>query len=1365
MVTCARVGLIYTSADSGAHWTACASVQNWQRVCSSADGMLLVATATNGHIYTSDDAGEHWVPRATNQNWMRVASSADGTKLLACAKDGLLYTSIDSGVTWTPRATTQSWYGASMSSDGTRLFATTNGGQLYTLSTGGATVSQTAVGVGEGIAGPRGTAVRLQYAGNDVFRVVNYTRAGQCGAAPESETAPPSTAAGEASGAFPWQTVTSPTQMAGNTGYIADAEKTVTLTLPPSSSLAIGDTVCVKGRGLGGWKIAQGASQSILTGLLGTRDFSAAWRETESVREWTCIACSPDGGKLVAGVLGKDGGQLLTSSDCGVTWTQRREGEWWYGVASSADGVRMVAVAGGSYIYISKDSGATWTAHLTDKRRDWAGVASSADGMKLVAGANVGHAFTSSDGGETWTEQPASCETNWCCIASSADGNTLATCGPGGRIWISKDAGVQWATRDWPRRCRGVAMSADGRKLVACASLGRIWVSEDSGETWFERESKRNWRAIASSADGVVLAAHDEKGCFYVSTDSGVTWQPRGAKAKMMQIAVSADGERIALCCRGGRIGIVETHGAIVKQTPVGKEGYIAGPADSSVELCYDGNDTFSVRRCEGRQEARGLSGERHPNGAYLLDWLVAGPLNAGARGESVTSLFGGAEAAYREGDSAPGCEHPWTRYRGGSNVINLREIVGCAQPTTAVAFCEFESDTDQVGRVYCATQNTLQLCLNGELVLAKAENSEPLIPEVRDLELRRGTNSFLVLCSVTSAPLLGFTLRVDGAEATANQPLIWDPLVPGLPFEWDGRYALLSPDWKWRAGDESAWAAPNFDDSAWERAPASLQSNLMRGAPYWMRIRAHFAPDSTLVPYSFEPLNAQDMRVYMDGVPVLGTESKWTLTDPFAYPGHTFLLPRECTLAVRVISDGHADSGAYPAVRRADKGMSEELRDLQPRKFHRLFLAFCLLLVFVYHAVILHKHPLRREGGACGIVAALALLSMMLSIPDSWTFRHALPALAWMSPVLAGVAYAAGIVMMHVMADGAVNWRFVLGYAVAGTALFLGGWGADMRWLAFAFFPLVTIEYLRVWIAREVIPRRANWVFVGIGLLLLVAGQIATACFALSNDAYFHDFGAHAHLYGLVALATCLVAYLSRQFAGGMRDSAELEERIDERTRQVKLLTLQVIAAEEAERERLSRELHDGIAQTLCFAKMAAEGQTAGVASGTGRDDVVNLLEKAIQEVRAMAYGLRPPELDKLGFVQAISHCCRDFSDNTGISLDYEAHGVDNVVLDPVVEVNLYRVLQEALSNVQQHAQSSNVRVRLVGASPSVILRVEDNGCGFDVAAQRAKGSGMGLHNMEERTRLVEGTMRIRTAPGEGTRIIFEVPQQEREA
>lgn len=756
------------------------------------------------------------------------------------------------------------------------------------------------------------------------------------------------------------------------------------------------------------------------------------------------------------------------------------------------------------------------------------------------------------------------------------------------------------------------------------------------------------------------------------------------------------------------------------------------------------------------------------PDGDYLTSWLVAGPFDGAASPEALLEAAGGANAAPREGDSLPAGAGRWTRCRGEGNLINLREVAGYAECLGAAAYCEFESDAVQPGHIHYASQNALQVWLNGNLVFKKpAVPYEPLNWLDCGVELLQGVNSCLVLCSDTAAQeFFGFALRVDGPEVTAPPPLVWNPIVPSVPSVDDGCYKLLSPDWRWMEGDDPAWADPGFDDSNW-KIPAwpAVERLPEPGVTYWIRVRAHFAPGSTLVPYSFVWGAVRDFEIYLDGTRVHGEGALDLLLDLFHYRDTTVQLPTECTLAARVVSAGPWHPITRPALRRADKVMSEQLHALQPRKHHRLFLLFLLAFSVTYYILVYRNHPRQIEGTVCCITVALAVLSMLLSTTDSWTFAQTLPLLPWMSPVTAVITYLAGITMAHVMAYGVVSWRAVFGYGAVSVVLFAIGWKMDTRWIAFAVFPLMTLEYIRVWILYDLVPRRPNRGFVGIGLFFFLSGEFISAAYGMSNGQHFSAYGPYAHLYGLVGLAACLVMYTSRESALGMHKlqglTLTLEDRVAERTRQVQELTQRLILAGETEREQLSRDLHDSVAQTLWYAKMAAENALNNRPEEQEPGELVELLDKAIDEVRIIAYGLRPPELDQMGFVQAVSQCCKEFSDITKIFLDFEVHGVDNIKLSPVAEVNLYRVLQEALNNIQQHAEASKVRVRFVGSFPSVILRVEDNGRGFDTdQAQDAADGHMGLRNMEERMRLLGGTMRVRSAPGAGTQLVFEVPQ-----
>ena len=162
-----------------------------------------------------------------------------------------------------------------------------------------------------------------------------------------------------AANGFLWQLVTTTAQQAqSNVGYLTTNDATqVTITLPSAPS--VGDRVRVSSSGLAGWKIAQNASQSILT--MNLDGVVSTWTSRDSARAWQSIASSSDGTKLVAVV---NGGQIYTSTDSGATWSPRDNNRSWIAVASSSDGVKLVAAEDGGQLYTSVNSGANWTPQI-----------------------------------------------------------------------------------------------------------------------------------------------------------------------------------------------------------------------------------------------------------------------------------------------------------------------------------------------------------------------------------------------------------------------------------------------------------------------------------------------------------------------------------------------------------------------------------------------------------------------------------------------------------------------------------------------------------------------------------------------------------------------------------------------------------------------------------------------------------------------------------------------------------------------------------------------------------------------------------------------------------------------------------------
>lgn len=220
-------------------------------------------------------------------------------------------------------------------------------------------------------------------------------------------------------------------------------------------------------------------------------------------------------------------------------------------------------------------------------------------------------------------------------------------------------------------------------------------------------------------------------------------------------------------------------------------------------------------------------------------------------------------------------------------------------------------------------------------------------------------------------------------------------------------------------------------------------------------------------------------------------------------------------------------------------------------------------------------------------------------------------------------------------------------------------------------------------------------------------------------------------------------------------------QRRAEERMR---ALSQELIMAQENERQRIARELHDHLAQDLSLAKADLERIHCSLsADGPCRAQTAAIAERlggAIRGIRDLAYGLLPPGLTELGLVETVLAHCEDFSLRHGIVVDVFADGLADVDFDFDTQINIYRLIQEALNNVRKHARASRATIRMLGAYPNLIVRIDDDGCGMDPdSSQTGRGRRMGLWSMRERVRLLGGTISFKSKPGQGLQIRIETP------
>ena len=233
-------------------------------------------------------------------------------------------------------------------------------------------------------------------------------------------------------------------------------------------------------------------------------------------------------------------------------------------------------------------------------------------------------------------------------------------------------------------------------------------------------------------------------------------------------------------------------------------------------------------------------------------------------------------------------------------------------------------------------------------------------------------------------------------------------------------------------------------------------------------------------------------------------------------------------------------------------------------------------------------------------------------------------------------------------------------------------------------------------------------------------------------------------------------LAALLSVFASGLFINIRERRLADAKLKQ---LTQRVFDAQEEERGRVARELHDGISQILVGVKYALDVTRRRITTGDARasdtlDKGIGNLGLAIQEVRRISRDLRPGVLDDLGLGPAIKSLTDDFRTRTGIDAQFETVVFRNR-LDQDAKIALYRIAQEALTNVERHSGAREVRIDLRGHRAGATLRVTDNGTGL---GERRNTQGIGLKNMQERMDQLGGTLRVLSSKT-GTVIEATVP------
>jgi PAS domain S-box-containing protein len=218
------------------------------------------------------------------------------------------------------------------------------------------------------------------------------------------------------------------------------------------------------------------------------------------------------------------------------------------------------------------------------------------------------------------------------------------------------------------------------------------------------------------------------------------------------------------------------------------------------------------------------------------------------------------------------------------------------------------------------------------------------------------------------------------------------------------------------------------------------------------------------------------------------------------------------------------------------------------------------------------------------------------------------------------------------------------------------------------------------------------------------------------------------------------------------IRNEVTKLKRVEEELKQMMTRVMQI---QEEERKRLSRELHDGIGQSM-FSLLIQLDRLISTQGGSELEKLRRSVSSVMEEVRTLAWELRPSVLDDLGVVPAIRTYIDIFSEHYAMQVDFRSNMRKR--LSHQAETTIYRVIQEALTNIGKHADVSEAQVTIDDSEQQIVVQIRDEGRGFPLAQNR---SGVGLFSMEERARSIGGTLTIDSTPGQGTCVTLIVPKE----
>jgi signal transduction histidine kinase len=582
---------------------------------------------------------------------------------------------------------------------------------------------------------------------------------------------------------------------------------------------------------------------------------------------------------------------------------------------------------------------------------------------------------------------------------------------------------------------------------------------------------------------------------------------------------------------------------------------------------------------------------------------------------------------------------------------------------------------------------------------------------------------------------------------------------IPAISFAWE--FGIHDAH-KFSPGDDPAWSSPLYDDSRWKAISSSINKHAadpIRAGISWHRI--HFTAKNNSANHQaavfLGPVGDVD-ETYLNGVKIGGegnirdgvitatkSERLYLIPDNLLRPGD------DNVLAVRVMNIYPKNQVFYIPVTIGDYSdlLVEKLKK-QSATEKIEFILFTFFFIYIQFCIILYiKGMFSKEYISFGIFMLLYSAGFFL---DSLTFYETGVKSSFVQRLIISLYAALPAAMLyflwcgyHLKLNNAMRYNMIFALILSAGAFVVQGFEAERIliyvWIVSAVSSAVTALFFAISAYRQRIFESTP-ALVGIVWICLSGGvSLLSGTMGILRPLkiYGYCLSDFILLFWIICIKYALIARYAR-----------VKKSMDS-------LSGRLLSAHEEERKRLAKDLHDSMGQNLAMIKFNLQ-RINRTMNNRIIDDIITEISGSIAELRDITSGLMPLSLQAVGIIKTIEATAHIFSQKTGINTSLDSENLPRTSLE--VELNLFRIFQEAMNNAAKHSGAANIIISLRQGLPRlIVMEITDDGHGFDYRQVHSNNSELGLSIMQERARIIGGNLTVTSTKNKGTTIRVEAP------